>query len=102
MLNCFSAQLDTFKTIKQKKFCKNFTLSNITDLINQIKKHTHCINQKNIINFHKTKFRDNTQNKSNKNCYKFRNQNIFKYDDCSAKHSMKQCFYTLSDLTSEG
>ena len=102
MLNCLPAQLNTFKAIKQEKSYKNSTLPSIMNLINQIKKHACCINQENIVNFHKTKSRDNAQSKSNNNCHKFRNQNIPKCDDCSAKHSMKRYFYIHSELASEG
>ena len=101
MLNHLPAQLNMFKAIKQKKFYKDFTLLNTTNLINQIKKHAQHINQKNIINFYKTKFRDNTQSKSNNNYHKFRNQNIFKCDNCDAKHLIKRCFYTHSEFAFE-
>ena len=101
MLNHLPAQLNTFKAIKQKESYKDFTLPGIMNLINQIKKHAWCIDQKNIVNFHKIKFRDNVWSKSNNNCHKFRNQNISKCDDCGAKHSIKKCFYIHSELTSE-
>ena len=89
MLNHLPAQLNTFKAIKQKKFYKNFILFNITELINQIKKYAQHINQENIINFHKTKSRDNAQSKSNNNCHEFRNQNTSKCNDCGVRHSTK-------------
>ena len=101
MLNCFSAQLDTFKAIKQEEFYKDFTLPSTMDLINQIKEHAHHIDQENIVNFHKTKSRDNAQSKSNNNHHEFRNQNIPKCNDCSARHSMKKCFYTHPELASK-
>ena len=94
MLNHLPAQLNTFKAIKQEKSYKNSTLFSTTNLINQIKEHACHINQENIVNFHKTKFRDNAQSKSNNNHHKFRNQDILKCNDCSAKHLMKKCFYT--------
>ena len=94
MLNHLPAQLDTFKAIKQEESYKDSTLSNITDLINQIKKHAHHIDQENIVNFHKIKFRDNVWSKSNNNHHEFRNQNIFKCDNCGVKHLTKRCFYT--------
>ena len=87
MLNHLPAQLNTFKAIKQEESYKDFTLSSTTDLINQIKEHAHCINQENIVNFHKMKFRDNVWSKSNN--HRFRNQDIPKCDDCSVRHSMK-------------
>ena len=102
MLNHLPAQLNTFKVIKQEKFYKNFTLPSIMNLINQIKEHAHHINQENIINFHKTKSKDNAWNKSNNNHHEFRNQNIFKCNDCDAKHLTKKCFYIHPELAPEG
>ena len=40
--------------------------------------------------------------KSNNNCHKFRNQNVSKCDDCSARHLIKKYFYTHPKLASEG
>ena len=74
MLNHLPAQLDTFKAIKQEESYKDSTLPSTMELINQIKEHAWRIDQENIVNFHKTKSRDNARSKSNNNRHRSRNQ----------------------------